>query len=332
MNGENSILKKICGKIQLVNEINNSLDSFYIVQWGDNTGSITLQSFNSLSNYINDVVIFEGKLACQYFSNRHQDNSNQMSNDQAAFIMNKVSQYKNYDNIHVDTPVITEIVSNTSNKSCENNQSNFISTSSLNQNNALEINSFSRKSSIHFDNEFNDYNNMDNDEEIPTLENTCSVFDNDFHNEFYYLMTAEKRSFNSEITNNNLHFNKTNNDFNLLKESDKSLSFAENFVEKNPKSSESWSSVAKQIEILTDCGNFINYQNNWFKYIKEDAEKIGDKINWEDLEIISEINYESKHYFVGYNKESKLMTLIETHQIPESQLYKVTDLQKLYKF
>uniref|UniRef100_A0A0K0E148 Uncharacterized protein n=1 Tax=Strongyloides stercoralis TaxID=6248 RepID=A0A0K0E148_STRER len=332
MDKSKDVLYKICGKIQLVKQPDNSLDSFYIIQWDSNTGPFSLRSFNSLSNYVDEIAEYEAKSTRENFINRVQGNLNEISNDQANFIINVVSQYKEHDYPHSNEHGLMEALPSSYNKTndLDDHYDHISSSNFSNQNNISNLYASNKNLLSQYDDDFNE------NEEILNLVGGDGDFNSDFINYDIFqkqncLKTGENEILKSDSTNNILDCTKVDRGFSpSLEKNDSNISVG-SFVETYSISPKSCCSDFTLIEESNSCKKCSDYENKWIQLIKEDMKESGDVLNWNNLEIISEIKDNSKHYFVGYDKITKYMSLIADEQVPESNLYKCQNLQKMYK-
>lgn len=112
-----------------------------------------------------------------------------------------------------------------------------------------------------------------------------------------------------------------------LDDSDSSIGI-ENFTEKYDNSPDSHCDFS-DLEEPVAIGNYEDWQLRWWDLIIKDEKKSEKRRDWEVLEIISELERDSKHYFIGYDTTTKLLSFIEDHEVPD---FKKKEIEILRKF
>uniref|UniRef100_A0A0K0ELT1 Chromo domain-containing protein n=1 Tax=Strongyloides stercoralis TaxID=6248 RepID=A0A0K0ELT1_STRER len=141
-------------------------------------------------------------------------------------------------------------------------------------------------------------------------------------------LNVEVESSSSETNYNN---KKENNIIQpIILNDDTSSLEIEDFTEKYANSPDSYNDFS-DIGTPITIDNSHDWQIKWWNLIMEDENKSEKKRNWETLKIISEIVQNSVHYYIGYDIETKYMSLIEDHEIPDFKKSEIDTLKKFQK-
>uniref|UniRef100_A0A0N5B4P6 DUF4373 domain-containing protein n=1 Tax=Strongyloides papillosus TaxID=174720 RepID=A0A0N5B4P6_STREA len=355
-------LHKVLGKIELTRKDSNLLDTFYICQWGNRSGHITIQSFESLSDYIREVAKYEGNST----SNRFVDKKTvapvdgRMSNEQISFLLSAIKQYENTSGTsdeggssykgnaksgHNSTERVPTHGMGVGDVSAldddEKKSSGTASTQSTSSEDSkssspslLDDSSSDRGIDKGVDDGSVPQDEMQQEEEMPSCMEISDVLKDDFGSEPYCKPHGEEEKVkeNGEKGDGSTPSVESDDDSDMsqtVTDSEDSITDTEGFTEKYPNSPQSWSGdFAPVVDSCYSDEGYKKWRGKWMNIMKDDMDKCQDEPDWSNLEIISEMEVENTFQFVCYDTKTHLMSMVEYDQVPASQRYKIRELKK----
>uniref|UniRef100_A0A0K0F2Y8 DUF4373 domain-containing protein n=1 Tax=Strongyloides venezuelensis TaxID=75913 RepID=A0A0K0F2Y8_STRVS len=354
------VLYMVLGKIELTRKESDLLDTFYICQWDDRFGQVTVQSFESLSGYLKDIGTFEGKSTFNQLigGKNDQPNDSRISNEQINFLKSALKQYKkapgaphewipspdsdikslrtsmeripssemNIETISISDDSDKKFSETISIKSTSSENSKPIS---LTVPNGYSLDHSNGKKMVCGDSDQVECNIR---EETTALMNTPSVFPGDFDNKSYCKPLDTEKKANENRNNGNVVLSSIesyddSNESQIVTDSEDSILDTKCFSMKHPRY---WSDdFTSAIGIPFSDDGYNRWKSKWAKAIKQDMKNSKSELDWTNLEIISETNIDNTSKLICYDTTTHLMSTIEYHQVPESQKYKIHQLKKV---
>uniref|UniRef100_A0A0N5BUN4 DUF4373 domain-containing protein n=1 Tax=Strongyloides papillosus TaxID=174720 RepID=A0A0N5BUN4_STREA len=353
------ILYMVLGKIELTRNESDLLDTFYICQWDDRFGQITIQSLESLSGYLKDISRFEGKSTFNQLIGRRNDqpNDSRISSEQINLLKSALKQYKEVPDEGIPSPESDIRSLQNSMERIPSSERN-IETISISDDSdrksfgAISIKSTSSEDSkpifptlpdgyslCHSNRKKVVCGNCDQvgddlREEATTLMDTQSVFLDDFDNNnksYCKPLDREKKANenrnNGDVVLSSIESDDDSNNSQMVTDSEDSVMDTEYLTERHPRYRSNDFTSAIGIPYSDDGYN--RWKNKWAKAIQQDMENSKNELDWTNLEIISETNIDNTSKLICYDTTTHLMSTIEYHQVPESQMYKIHQLKKV---
>ncbi|CEF62386.1 Hypothetical protein SRAE_1000065900 [Strongyloides ratti] len=286
------MLHKILGKIELLDDDKDTHNIYYLVQWNNCDGPITVQNINLLSEYIKKYAEFESKSTLNHFCDKTMFNT--LSNEQVEFLISHLMKYCNDTSFIEDDTDAVEVPQ----MSIE---------SSLNKDNDICSNDSKCGEMSHSEGINEICCNNDDNIENPVKKNRLFNFSYD---EIFHIVFGE-------IPNSNNYINNNMNDFDREYGSSNSSFLSEcNLNEERAFSLEDSFSLFEQ-----KISNMIN----------KDKNKLNGKRNWNTLELISYVVPNTEDGYIGYDTVNKTFEIIEDHEVPDSQRFKINELEEITK-
>uniref|UniRef100_A0A0N5C850 LisH domain-containing protein n=1 Tax=Strongyloides papillosus TaxID=174720 RepID=A0A0N5C850_STREA len=302
MNSVGRVLYKILGKLELNQDDDEEIVTYYIIQWNNEHGPISVQTCKSIIDSSDEIAKFEARSVIDRYRNNSKSSSDFISSDEASKIIDILKQY---DNRKVDFASSSNELRKSSSKS-NNTPMDMVKGSSVRTRSSTRLSNSKRYNcnEATSGSRVNKHGSNNNDMELmeKAKKRTSITVDSD---------KKKRESVKAlNISHNNI----------LSQESVGLTSKYGKSVDKNRDSN------SLDPSVVTD--GYKNWENKWMNLINKDETKSRGKHNWETLELISDYTSESVHYFIGYDTETNLMSLIKDQDVPVSQKNKIDTLRE----
>uniref|UniRef100_A0A0K0FXT6 Chromo domain-containing protein n=1 Tax=Strongyloides venezuelensis TaxID=75913 RepID=A0A0K0FXT6_STRVS len=302
MNSVDRVLYKIVGKLELSQDDDNEIGTYYIVQWNDEHGPVSVQTSKSINDSSDEIAKFEARSVIDRYRNSSKSCSDVISSDEASRIIDILKQY---DGRQVDYVGSSNELRKKTSKS-NNTPMVMVNGSSVRTRSSTRLSNSSRY----------------NCNEAASGSRVCKRGGN---NNDVELMEKAKKRTPSKIDSDR---KKRESRKTLDISHDNMLSYEDGSVTNKNGNSANRNRNSNNPNVSVVTNRYENWENKLLNLANVDETKSRGKRNWETLELISDITSESVHYFVGYDTETNLMSLIKDQDVPDSQKNKIDTLRR----
>uniref|UniRef100_A0A0N5CC34 ChSh domain-containing protein n=1 Tax=Strongyloides papillosus TaxID=174720 RepID=A0A0N5CC34_STREA len=334
MNPVPKAIHKILGKVELSVENSREVDSYFIIQWDNNTGPITIQNRASIIDEFNgEIGSFDDRSTMNFFFDRTRERSgiDIIKNDQATFLIDILKKYGN------DSSTFG---------SCEGSprlQSLSFRSSGVKKKRASRgkkgkkewLKQVKATGKALMECDMDEEDSLDEFEDVPhygLIKDDGSTSEKSSDGVASPACSGKKTKHRSAPSPRSVEVSMLRSDDDgddVTEESSDSDSSQDS--DDMEVSVEERSSEPPSPQSCTEEEKYARWEKGIVDRVRADEETPSENRDWNELEVVTSVysSEDAKEYYLVYNTNNNSTCLVETHEIPDSYRYKLCEFKEM---